>query len=120
MGRTRRLGISMTPMIDVVFLLLLFFLLTTQLQSSNAVPLRAATAGASSNAAPELIEIGDGLTRNGQPINASDWRIFLAENDPRPLAIRPSAGVSVSELLALVDQAREAGWSEITLVESGS
>jgi biopolymer transport protein ExbD len=63
---------SMTPLIDVIFLLLLFFMLSSTFSSFGEIELSQATVGAApSDARPERVFIQLGATRlvmNGRPI----------------------------------------------------
>ncbi len=116
---TRR-AMSITPMIDVVFLLLLFFLLTTQLTPTVSIPVGVANAGSANAEEPLLLEIeaGGTLFIQGKPAEIKDWQAAL-QGAPRALAIRPG-GVSVETLIDFVDQARAQGWENITLVEGSN
>ena len=65
--KTRR--VSLTPMIDVVFLLLVFFMLTAQFGRMGSLPLHGAGQGDTYEGPPRLVSLdGAGLRLNGQPI----------------------------------------------------
>ena len=67
----RRRRLQMTPLIDVIFLLLLFFMLTSTFSKFSEVPLTAAGAGAGvrSNAKPLFLQLGaDDLALNGESL----------------------------------------------------
>ncbi len=53
-ARQRRRRLSMTSLIDVIFLLLLFFMLTSSFSKYTELPLTAAVAGGALGAAPPL------------------------------------------------------------------
>ncbi len=118
MLRTRRQILSMTPMIDVVFLLLLFFLITTQIGTQQSIPLNSKGTSASATTTPTLLEIGNELLLNGAPITEAQWLAHLQNTEPKTIAIRPSLTTSSQELIKRIDQARKSGWEEIILVEN--
>lgn len=70
----RSRALSMTPLIDVIFLLLLFFMLTSTFTRFAEVPLVQAAAGSSAEEVEQerlfLRLAGDGISLNGQPLPA--------------------------------------------------
>jgi biopolymer transport protein ExbD len=63
-----RRSVSLTSLIDVVFLLLLFFMLSSTFTRNAEVTLTAAAGGGSSSATPLFLRVSaDGLTLNGVP-----------------------------------------------------
>ncbi len=77
MAKTRkgRRRLQMTPLIDVIFLLLLFFMLTSTFSKFSEVSLTAAGAGASvqSGAKPLFLQLGaDDLALNGESLTLAD------------------------------------------------
>ena len=65
--RARR--ISLTPMIDVVFLLLVFFMLAARFGVEGVLPVTPAGGGGSWSGPPRLVDVRpDGVTLNGAPI----------------------------------------------------
>ncbi len=116
LARTR-LRPSMTPMIDVVFLLLLFFMLSTQLQDTSVIelPLGAQAGGA---VEPLLVELGETLSWNGEAVSQAEITRRLQSETPQTLAVRPGQNVRVQALIAFIDEARLFGWSDIILVEN--
>lgn len=115
----RRLRPSLTPMVDVVFLLLLFFLLSTHLQATRAVDFASAAAGSrtTQNQDIDLIELGADLRVNDQITTAEALFVYLSVNPDRATAIRAEAGVDVQHLIDISEIARRAGRDEITLVK---
>lgn len=65
----RRRRLSLTPLIDVVFLLLLFFMLTSTFTRFSELPLSAAAAGAAAtDARPVFVRLApEALSVNGTP-----------------------------------------------------
>lgn len=63
--RPRR-RVSLTPMIDVVFLLLIFFMLAARFGMDQAIPLRAGGSGDGYSGPPRLVELqAEGVLLNG-------------------------------------------------------
>ena len=65
----RRGSVSLTPLIDVIFLLLLFFMLTASFTREGELPLPAGAAGAASPSAAAFLQVSaDGLRLDRQPV----------------------------------------------------
>lgn len=117
------LSIDMAPLIDVVFLLLIFFMLTSSFMPP-AVPLtlpKAATS-ASSEAAKVIVS----LDQNGQ-ISISEkiiadtdfetaLRVALDQNTTTAVHFRGDTTVDYGAFLKLISRARNAGASQFHLV----
>ncbi|WP_166416913.1 biopolymer transporter ExbD [Cochlodiniinecator piscidefendens] len=78
----QRRRLSMTPLIDIIFLLLLFFMLTSTFTRFAEVPLiQAGTQGITSTDAPQRIFVRltrDGLTINGAPHDFANLKPALS------------------------------------------
>ena len=116
----RRSGL--TPMIDVVFLLLVFFMLAARFGQDMMIPLQ--TAGASSaewQGAPRLVTLTpDGLRLNGLPVAPEELGAALAALMPAPDApvlLRAEPGVPLQALTALIDRLTDGGIATLVLVE---
>ncbi len=119
MIRKRALRPNLTPMIDVVFLLLLFFLISTHMGRVQVTEFSAASAGAGviqEETEPFLLEVGSTLKLNGRTVSFEALKEAVAGTD-QLVAIRPDADVNVQELLQLVDQLKVANVERIVLVE---
>lgn len=70
----QRARLSMTSLIDVIFLLLLFFMLSSTFSKFSEIELRVGGTGAAPEKTPEQLFFlrltGDRLTLNGQPATA--------------------------------------------------
>ena len=112
---------SLTPMIDVVFLLLVFFMLAARFGQDMALPLAAGGGGAVWDGAPRLVEIGsDTLRLNGVALDPGGLAPALAPLMPRadaPVLLRPGAGADLARLVAVIDTLRAAGFPHLVLVE---
>lgn len=91
MLKTRRARLSMTSLIDVIFLLLLFFMLTSTFSRFGEIPITlggAGTAGETSQAAPLFVRVTeDGPTLNGTALSAEELAeaIHGEADDPQVL-----------------------------------
>jgi biopolymer transport protein ExbD len=123
-------GIDLTPMLDVVFILLIFFVVTATFLSEQAID--AASNDDDDQPPPEdmedrniLVELSanNEITFNGEPraIIESQVRANIdrlkAENPDASVIIRPHNNSSVSTLVLVMDAARQAGIFDISIVE---
>jgi biopolymer transport protein ExbD len=97
----------MTSLVDVIFLLLLFFMLTSTFSKFSEIELSAASGGAAPapGAAPLFLQLGaDSLTLNGEALNLAALAASLpdAAGNPVPLLISLRAGVSAQRLTDLL------------------
>ena len=72
--RRRRSLISLTPLIDVVFILLIFFMLASSFSTDQAIQLAMPGAGTTEGALPgSLVRVKrDGLDLNGEPLTLDE------------------------------------------------
>lgn len=115
---------SLTPMIDVVFLLLVFFMLAAQFGTEKALPLGAAGSGGGEyRGAPRLIDLGaTGLRLNGRPVAAEALVAELVPLMPDADAIvilRPEPGVPLERAVQIVDLLRAAGIRRVIMAGPG-
>ena len=117
---------NLTPMIDVVFLLLIFFMVTTTFlepEESLEVDLpQAASGGASEAEREELVVtvLADGSTwLAGAPVSADELRGRLEEaarDDPEtPVTIRGHRRASHESIVAVMDACGLAGLSRLSV-----
>ena len=122
----RRSIISLTPLIDVVFILLLFFMLTTRFQHYQAmvlkVPARNSIATSQSDIKPVILEVNsDGrVSINGElPITQSELTDNLvikeAITDQLPVHVSAGTEVTLSTLTRLMDQLSASGLTAVSL-----
>lgn len=124
-------NIDLTPMLDVVFILLIFFVVTATFLSETAIS--ASSTPNNDTPPPEdqdepknmLFEIGpnDEVILNGQPrpIVATQIRSNMdrlkAENPAASVIIQPHPDSSVAMLVLIMDSAEQVGVSGISIVE---
>ena len=108
----RRRRLSMTSLIDVIFLLLLFFMLTSTFTKYGEIELMAAGQGASADTEAERLFLTlrpEGLMLNGTPVALDELRARLEAPegaDPRLLLISPAQATSSQELVDVLTLAR--------------
>lgn len=123
-SRSRRRS-SLTPLIDVVFLLLVFYMLVSRLVSLQTINLNAPvieSQGGTMEGAVlvRLLENGR-LDLNGIPLDLNQLqnrvRDYLARNPQQPFLVRPAPSVPLQPLVDVLDRLNKAGASHITLVK---
>lgn len=118
---SRRRRMSLTPMIDVVFLLLVFFMLAARFGVEGTVELSVGGAGQSYEGPPRLVEVvPDGLRLNGVPIDNSAINAALGELASGPddlIVLRAREGASVQRLIDVVEALKAGGFQSLALVE---
>jgi biopolymer transport protein ExbD len=109
--RPRRLGL--TPLIDVVFLLLVFFMLAARFAPERGVPLVTGGAGGDWQGPPRLVEVGAaGLRLNGRPTPSGALGAALRPLMPAPdspVVLRPDGSASVQDLADALEALAAAG-----------
>ena len=122
-GPRRRSGrVSLTPMIDVVFLLLIFFMLVSRFGIDSVLPVFAGDqAGGKWQGAPRLVEIGPAAVRlNGiaTPLALlADKLLILMPDDGAPVVLRARQGANVQRLVAVMEQLGAAGLNNLIVIE---
>jgi len=120
-GPRRRARIGLTPLIDVVFILLVFFMLASSFLDERAIDVDAPAAklGGASLEGALLVELRpSGLRLSGRDLSEAELLAELAEHaarDPRRrVIIKPARGVSLQRAVALLDRVLAAGLSEVS------
>lgn len=124
--RARRALIGLTPLIDVVFILLLFFMLASSLTRLHTVPVFVPDDGWAGtpprdDRSPALLRVltAGGLELDGQRIVAERLHRVLAERraqDPElRVAVEPEDAVPLQRLLEVLDAVARAGVPAVRL-----
>ena len=117
----RRSRISLTPMIDVVFLLLVFFMLVARFGLDQAVPLRLGTGGGDWQGPPRLVDIApEGLRLNGVALGPRELLtelVELTESGADTVVLRPVEGARLARLVEVMDLMGEAGFTNLAVIE---
>jgi biopolymer transport protein ExbD len=123
-GRTRiATRLDMTPLIDVVFLLLIFFLLTSSYVVPQAIGLKLPRSRTAEPTAPSPVVVvlrADGrVVLDGRPLSlealTAALRAAIAVAPDRAVSLESDADVSVQRLLSAVDAIRDAGGRSLSL-----
>ena len=123
----RRALIRLTPLIDVVFILLVFFMLASSFLDWRTIDL-AAPGRAAANASMEgslLIEIRpEGLRLSGETVSLDTLGLRIAERvSERPdqrVLVRPRPGVSVQRTVQVLDRLAVSGVTSMSLSHPAS
>ena len=122
--RSRRRGVSLVPLVDVVFILLLFFLLSSTFiqkrQVSMDLPSISAVASDVSVIDIHLLSNDGRLTINGQEFLAFDISSISTDavrNSNHTIAIQSDQEVKLQSLMTLLDRLANVGLDKIALVE---
>lgn len=113
---------NLTPMIDVVFLLLVFFMLASRFGTQMTLPLSVGGgAGSGWSGPPRLVDIAPGgLALNGATITAKALPGALASLTETPgdaIVLRALDTASLQQVIAVMDALAAAGFSRLVLVE---
>lgn len=124
--------IDLTPMLDVVFILLIFFVVTATFLSETAISAASSDNNNDQPPPPDsdekrniLFEIGANneiiLNGNPRPIIATQIRSNIdrlkAENPAASVIIQPNNSSNVATLVLIMDASRQAGMANISIIE---
>ena len=104
---------NMSSLTDIIFLLLIFFMLTSALVAPNALNLKLPGAAQKTSEVPKkidriIVEKGGTLFLNGKLISPERLEMVLKEradqlNEPMNIAIKPSEGVEIEHVVLVMD-----------------
>lgn len=120
-ARRKRTPISLTPLIDVVFILIVFFMLASSFFDWRSIRLDPpAKAGGGGMTGALLVEIRrDGLRLSGAAVTPKELgeRVgaAVARDPDQRVLVRPGDGVSVQEVVAVVDRLAAQGVEKLSL-----
>ncbi|WP_410218059.1 ExbD/TolR family protein [Paracoccus sp. (in: a-proteobacteria)] len=114
---------SLTPMIDVVFLLLIFFMLASRFGTDAVLPIAGGAEGTGSDwqGAPRLIDIApDAVLVNGTAVDKPALAAAVQGLLPAPdsaVILRPQDDADLQRLVSVIDRLRDAGITNLILIE---
>ncbi|MCF7821297.1 MAG: biopolymer transporter ExbD [Mariprofundaceae bacterium] len=124
---TRRSGqaLNLTPLIDIVFLLLVFFMLTAHFVRDQGLPIElpeAITAISLDKNEPLEITITSSgqIAISGEPVSPEQLvetvTVLLAAKNEKRIVIRGDTGANLGDSVKVIDAARQAGASGVDIV----
>lgn len=118
----RRHRMSLTPMIDVVFLLLVFFMLASRFGLPMQLPLTLAGGASEPYRGPARLVLvtAEGQQLNGtalEPAGLLDRLTDLTEGKEDMIVLRAGEGVELQRLMDVMGWLGQAGYDNLVLVE---
>ncbi|KAB7615857.1 biopolymer transporter ExbD [Amylibacter sp. SFDW26] len=112
---------SLTPMIDVVFLLLVFFMLASRFGMNSAIEIPLAGAGGEYTGPPRLIDVlQDSIRLNGIDIGIdllANAVADLTKEKTDVIILRGKDGASLQRIVDISVALKKAGFQNLVLVE---
>ena len=124
-GRRRPVPLSIVPMIDVLLILLIFFMVTSTYLDLDMLPAssRPEGTGASAPASAALLirlDAGGGMHLGGRPVAAAEIGRIVAERvsagSPPQVMILPSPRAPLQSLIGAMDIATAAGAASVGIL----
>jgi len=121
--RTRRLLINITPLVDVMLLLLIFFMATSTFRDMRALDLQLPEAATGEKHADHPLEIAlteggeisfDGVTMDHDGLRAA-LTATLVENPDAQFVLRADKRVAYAHVVTILDLARGQGIDQLIL-----
>ena len=125
--RKARTSISLTPLIDVVFILLLFFMLASTFLPLSALNISSSSAGAGQqqpDIKPVIITVRDGQqwligsTQCSYPSTCSQEQLEKLKHQSNPVLVRAETSASVQHLVGALSHLEKLGIESIQLINS--
>lgn len=112
---------SLTPMVDVVFLLLIFFMLVSRFGIESALPLKAGGVDGVYSGPPRLVEVGatelrlNGVAMDARPLLTE--LVGLTQSGEDVIVLQPSGGTTVQRLIDVMTLFETAGFGNLVVLE---
>lgn len=116
----RRRAVSLTALIDVVFILLMFFMLTSTFSRWKAVDFHFPVAGPELPQQPQamILHANGALSLNGRPFSVSPSGDSGGLDSTRPVVVFPEAETRLQIIISAFEQLQAAGISGVSLGKS--
>ena len=118
-----RRGPDLTPVMDVVFILVVFFLVVSTFSETLVKPMRVTLPGTTSLAAGQQLSTlrltASGATLNGERVDAATIAARLAATAGVPLIIETSDDAPYQALVDALDAAQLAGITSVSVQAGG-
>jgi biopolymer transport protein TolR len=122
--------INVTPMVDVMLVLLVIFIMAAPSMGASRVPVGLPTHSAAQAPAPStqagtlLIDAQGGLQFNGVPVQRADLPATLAQwakaSPGLELVVQADQAIPYGQVVSLMDMAQAAGVSQLGLAAQGA
>jgi len=120
-------GVNLTPMLDVVFIMLIFFIVTASFVKEFGIDLSRSAGSMKTTEEKSVILITisatDRVWIDRRPVDIGSIRAnmerLMAENPNAPVVVRADASSSNGVLVEVIDLARQAGAVNISLSSEG-
>ena len=119
--------IDLTPMLDCVFIMLIFFIVTTSFTKESGIEMSRPTSSSSQSQSKQkpvkvvaiTLKNNDEITIAGRTVDVravgANVERALASSPDSPVIIQAEKGSSVQPLVAIVDQAKSAGAKNVSV-----
>lgn len=111
---------SLTPMIDVVFLLLVFFMLAARYGQDIMLPLGTSAGQTAYEGPPRFVQIeAESIALNGRPVqigNLAEAVSALMSAPQQAILLQALPGADLQRLIDVIDTLAAAGITNVTLV----
>ncbi len=117
--------VDMTPMLDIVFIMLIFFIVTTSFVKESGIAVRSleASTNASSKAKNVTISIDENgiIIMNGRLVDVervvANVQSFLAENNTTIAIVRAQQATPHGLVVEVIDKAKQAGIENVSVMK---
>lgn len=116
---------SLTPLIDVVFLLLIFFMIVSRLTVEQQIPLSLSPSGSGASTTPESTAVSLVLQENGkllvdgQKSTADEFLENDTINKERPIILSLAENVTFQQTVSFLEALQLAGFDSAKLSTDG-
>ena len=124
---SHKMEVDLTPLLDVVFILLIFFIVTTVFVRETGVEIDKPTAVSTKQLQSAVILIAITASREvvyaGTNIGIKGVRSTLSQaikNNPKPLVIQADKSVPTELLVKVIDQAKLAGVANVSIATTNN
>ncbi len=118
----RRVSLDISPLLDVVFLLLIFFLVTTTFlpDAGMELELPESTTAAASEMAPTVVSVGEngGIQFDGDSVSVAELQAAIAaltDEERQRVTVRADSRVDYGVIIQIIDALRNAGVNGVSL-----
>ena len=113
--KNKSAGLNLTPLIDIVFLLLVFFLLTTQFIEEDGIGVKLPSSNSVTNR--DRDEVAVAITRQGNlfvqgqslPLDSLKDKLAAMLGSDTTVVVRGDREVPLQTLVSVMEQAKQAG-----------